>query len=256
LRQTARTYNIVVNHRHCILSTTHGHPPARWNDKTLVHYDKFATGLRRNELLQDVVFVLHEYNADGTIKEVTYKGAWIMVDNGYLRWSCTVPPHKHTVHQSEIHCWSRWLEAMQKDVECTFGILKGRWQVLKSGIRLWGVEACDKVWLTCCALHNWLLEVDGMEEQWESEMGQFEHAGDEPHHSLGHLSGRQESQTYDTSGMGRGNDIIEDENYDLVPKDERSTMAVQEQLCLDNDGYRNVRNMSLDDGLSSSYSTL
>jgi hypothetical protein len=46
--------------------------------------------------------------------------------------------------------------------------------------------------------------------------------------------------------MGRGNDIIEDKNDDLVPEDERSTMAEQKQLCLDDDGYRNVRNMSLD----------
>jgi hypothetical protein len=40
--------------------------------------------------------------------------------------------------------WSKWLESMRKDVECTFGILKGRWRILKSGIRIEGVDAVDK----------------------------------------------------------------------------------------------------------------
>jgi hypothetical protein len=25
-----------------------------------------------------------------------------------------------------------------------------------------------KFWLTCCALHNWLLEVDGLDVHWEN----------------------------------------------------------------------------------------
>jgi hypothetical protein len=33
-----------------------------------------------------------------------------------------------------------------------------------------GVEACNKVWLTCCALHlhNWLLDIDGLDAEWDS----------------------------------------------------------------------------------------
>jgi hypothetical protein len=40
---------------------------------------------------------------------------------------------------------------MRKDVECTFGIMKGRFRILKSGIRLYGVLKMDEVWKTCCA---------------------------------------------------------------------------------------------------------
>lgn len=47
-----------------------------------------------------------------------------------------------------------------------FGILKGQWRILKSGIRLEGVDKVDKVKLTCCALHNWLLEIEGRLEEW------------------------------------------------------------------------------------------
>ena len=55
---------------------------------------------------------------------------------------------------------------MRKDVECTFGILKGRWRILKTGIRLESLEAADNIWFTCCALHNMLLEVDGLNKKW------------------------------------------------------------------------------------------
>ena len=46
--------------------------------------------------------------------------------------------------------WSKWLESMHKDVECTFGILKGRRQILKAGVRIHGVDGVDDVWLTMC----------------------------------------------------------------------------------------------------------
>lgn len=54
---------------------------------------------------------------------------------------------------------------MRKDVECTFGILKGRFRILKTGIRLQSFQAVDDIWFTCCALHN-LFEVDGLHKQW------------------------------------------------------------------------------------------
>ena len=74
---------------------------------------------------------------------------------------------KTTAFRDEIR-FSDWIESMRKDVECTFGILKGRWRVLRYGIKLWGIKSTDRVWLTCCALHNWLLEVDGLAKGWEN----------------------------------------------------------------------------------------
>jgi hypothetical protein len=59
----------------------------------------------------------------------------------------------------EEHRWSKWAESMRKDVECCFGILKGRFRILKTGIKLKSFEAVDDIWFTCCALQNYLLEV-------------------------------------------------------------------------------------------------
>ena len=121
---TARSFNVTVNHRRRMLHSARGFP-ARWNDKTIVKFDELVTRIRSGEILNDVNFTLFERDANGNIVEVIYTGAWLLVDNGYLQWSNTVPPHKITVSRKEKR-FADWLESYRKDVECTFGILKQR----------------------------------------------------------------------------------------------------------------------------------
>jgi len=164
----ARTYNVCVNHRRQILHTTTGHP-SRWNDKSLAFFDQFLCGIHEGKLLQDVEFTLLEWKGDIGNSEVVskrYKGAWGLVDNGYHRWACTQAPSKINNLLTEQRL-SDWIESFRKDSECVFGILKGRWRVLKTGLRVEGAAAADRIWLTCCALHNMLLNIDGLDKQWE-----------------------------------------------------------------------------------------
>ncbi len=91
----------------------------------MVRLDKFISGVRYGILLQDNDFELLDFDHFGNVISVKYKGVYVIFDNGYLQWSCTVPPFTITSNMDEIH-WSKWLESMQKDVG-TFGILKGRW---------------------------------------------------------------------------------------------------------------------------------
>jgi hypothetical protein len=150
-----------------MLHTTKGHP-SRWNDKTLQLCDDLMKDVQKGKgIAADSIFSLFETDADGNIVSVKHKGAWLLVDNGCLHWPTTMPPFKRTTHQAETR-WSKWLESMRKDVECTFGMLKGRFRILKTGIRTQG-DSADKTWMTCCALHNRLLDVDGLDEQWNSD---------------------------------------------------------------------------------------
>ena len=173
-KSTMRTYNLTCNHRRKILHTTSGHP-GRWNDKTLVRFDSFMSNLRDGAFDDKIEFKLKTQqgmptNDDkqvGDDRTLTLKGAYVIVDNGYLEWSTTVPPLKSSCNRSELR-FSQWLESMRKDVECTFGILKGRWRILKTGIRLHNTEVSDNIWLTCCALHNMLLDVDGLSKTWKN----------------------------------------------------------------------------------------
>lgn len=222
LNSTARTYNIVCNHRRRILSTTSGHP-SRWNDKTIVKFDTNVMNLYNGEALNDVPFRLYQYDSNGRVTQEDLVGAWILVDNGYHNWSITIPPLKHSTSRKEIR-FSEWLESMRKDVECTFGIMKGRWRILKSGIRVHGLGKADQVWKTCCALHNMLLEVDGLDEQWnsgvpsdwEGEAGLHDQ-DDAGRFALGRLNNPGNAREYDSSGMGAAEDQQEEDENPVTP---------------------------------------
>lgn len=172
LNKTARTSNIIVNHRRRILSSTGGHP-STWNDKTLVMFDSFLTDVRKGKILSDNLFELLQRSKKGKIVRVQYNGVWLQVDNGYHEWSITMPPFKYVSNRNELR-WSQWMESMRKDVECTFGILKKRWTILSKGIKAKDISIADEVWKTCCALHNMLLEVDGYDEMWQEDVSTTE----------------------------------------------------------------------------------
>ena len=147
----ARAYNMVTNHRRGIMSSTTGHP-CRYNDKTVVLFDGFVQEVHEGKVLTDYVFYLLQ-SIGGTIVRVKYSGVWFITDNGYLSWSVTVPPYKDPITYPQRR-WSKWIESMRKDVECTFGIMKIRFTCLQSGVRLHALANTDKYWLTCCAIHN------------------------------------------------------------------------------------------------------
>ena len=82
-----------------------------------------------------------------------------------------------------------------------------RWRILKTGIRLHDMESVDRVWKTCCALHNWLLEIDGLTEGWaEGKATEFE--GVFGHHLAEDVQmfGGGGPADSDLSGMGPGDD--------------------------------------------------
>ena len=120
---TTRAYQLVVNHRRQIIASTVGYP-GRWNDKTIVRFDVFVTDIQRGLYLKDHKFTLKDSEGE----DVNYEGAWILVDGGYLKWSNLICPFKNTMSVKDIR-WSKWAESMRKDVECTFGILKGNYNL-------------------------------------------------------------------------------------------------------------------------------
>lgn len=72
--------------------------------------------------------------------------------------SCPPPPsHMWLLLQSE---YSKRLASVRKDVECTFGILKGRFRILKTPCLFHDKANVDNMFRTCCMLHNILLEDD------------------------------------------------------------------------------------------------
>ena len=114
---TARAYNATVNHRRRVLHTTRG-APSSWNDKILVSFDDLLRGIDNGTLLQDVTFVLLEPDGLGGTREHLYCGVYAIVDNGYLDRATLISPIKRPGSQLQLR-WSKWIESLRKDVECT-----------------------------------------------------------------------------------------------------------------------------------------
>ena len=83
---------------------------------------------------------------------------------GYCQWTCLIPPFKDQTEASEFLGWSKHVEGLRKDVECTFDILKKRFMVLKNPIRFEKPGVIQDMFVTCCAMHNALLEYDHPED--------------------------------------------------------------------------------------------
>ena len=166
LNTASRNYNATVTHCRQILGTTSGNPYT-WNNNTVILYDKLVISVNEGELFDGHEFTLLEFNSERNIADVQYRGVWFTVENGYLSWSCIVPPINNRVTYKYVK-FSEWLESLRKDLECTFGIMKGRFCILRYGTRLCSLRKCDQVWATCCVLHNRLLFIDGLHKNWST----------------------------------------------------------------------------------------
>ena len=131
----------------------------------IVRNDKYGlldrSGIRRN-VYKDIEFTV--YDRDGVGHKV--KGGYLITDGGYEGLSIFVNPNVPRSDREAI-VWSEFIEAVRKDVECTFGILKARFHILK-GIRFPEQNIVESTFVTCCILHNMLLELDGYDiSAWE-----------------------------------------------------------------------------------------
>jgi hypothetical protein len=85
----------------------------------MVRFDNFMLGIHDGLYLSKNKFNHALYHSNENIVQTTYIGVYVIVDNGYLPWSCTVPPISMTNRIDKTR-WSKWIELMRKDVECTF----------------------------------------------------------------------------------------------------------------------------------------
>jgi len=53
------------------------------------------------------------------------------------------------------------IAATRKDIECVFGILKQRFELLKNWTKVRKQAHIDHAFVTCCIIHNMFLAYDG-----------------------------------------------------------------------------------------------
>ena len=99
--------------------------------------------------------------------------------------------------------------------------------------------AADKVFTTCCALHNWLLEVDGLgawweesvRSDWDSGASYVDGACDEKNmvpDAVVRLRHPVKQHNYDLSGMGAGSDGYTEHKF-CYPTPEENNVSTHEE---------------------------
>ena len=125
------------------------------NDMDIVKTDPYVNSLTTKPLYRDTKW--HYYNDDGEV--CTEKGMYLICDNGYLRWPTTICPFTQASKASSEGYFSSNIESVRIDVECTFGIIKKRWRILNNGFFYRDIKVCKNIFVTCCWLNNFLLDV-------------------------------------------------------------------------------------------------
>ena len=124
-------------------------------------------------------------------------------------------------------------------------------------IEEWGADLC--VWFTCCALHNWLLDIDELSEKWvggvrqwvsnwDGEMGclDFDGVSKDVPNVLARLSENLDSRNYDSSGLGPGLDVIgETRTIFMQEIREDADDDVLKQISVGKECFRHVQFLSL-----------
>ena len=121
----------------------------------IVKTDKSVNAMSKTPLFCDARW--HYYSKDGQVR--TNRVMYLICDNGFLCWTTTICPVKQADNATAQEYFTTNLESIRKDVECTFGILKKRWRILNGGFFYLDVKICERIFVTCCWLHNFLLDL-------------------------------------------------------------------------------------------------
>ena len=157
-------YEMTVDHTKRFQSTTIGHYGTT-SDKTIVKFDGFVNSVKFEKLFTEAKFKVQ--TSDTTWESET--GLYLLVDGGYHKWRIMQCPLKHT-NEADRTRWSEFAESIRKDVECSFGILKKRFQFLKNPITWHKKSDIDNAMFSCVILHNMLHEFDGYDQRWEDQI--------------------------------------------------------------------------------------
>ena len=109
---------------------------------------------------------LHQQFLDGshskidfefTIDEQVFNKLFYLVDGIYPQLSHFVKTISILIMKKET-TYAGWQEAAQKDVECTFGVLQSKWQLLASPVEMWDEVCIQDMDISCIILHNMMVQ--------------------------------------------------------------------------------------------------
>jgi hypothetical protein len=146
-------FQVVVNHKRKILSVSQPHPGSH-NDKTIASMDPALHAIRTVQS-----FITYAWQAATAAGSATIYGVYLICDGGYHLWRILQRCNVVTSDPKVLFLMNRIVSA-RKDVECTFGVVKARFRILKYPLLCQELSDVRSVFTTCCIFHNILLEHD------------------------------------------------------------------------------------------------
>ena len=124
-----------------------------WPDITVTRYDEYVLGIYWNKVYPNLTYDLQR--KDGSV--CRRSGPWLMVDGGYDAWWCLQGPEKHALDVG-LASWSDLVCAIRKDSERLFGVVKGRWRLLKQPLLFGDARRCNHAVRAAFVLNNVILD--------------------------------------------------------------------------------------------------
>lgn len=73
-----------------------------------------------------------------------YPRYYLLTDGIYPQWSCFVQTIHEAQEEKKKH-FAKMQEGVRKDVERAFGVLQGRWEILRNPCRQWELEMMNDI---------------------------------------------------------------------------------------------------------------
>ena len=185
-------YQVIVNHVRKVLNVDGGYPSTT-NDKTSVKYNQFIADIKDGNIFKNVSFKIR--TGRGEDEFIDLSSCYVICDGGYLSWPTLMCGFDFSGDPMQYK-FSDWIASIRKDVECFFAILKARFRCLQNLICLLYKIDIDNMFVTCCILHNMILEYDGLDRLWEEDVNWSKINPD--NEEEGEEEGEEEEQIYYT----------------------------------------------------------
>jgi hypothetical protein len=135
------------------------------NDKTSVKYSKIIDKLHKNELYNEYSYKIRTGMNDEDFIELS--SHYVIADGGYLAWKSIIAGYSPSSDPVKYK-FTDWIASVRKEVECFFGIFKGRFRWFKCPIRLHKKVDIDNAFVFACMINNMILHHDGLDVRWEA----------------------------------------------------------------------------------------
>ncbi|GJW71613.1 ALP1-like protein isoform X1 [Tanacetum coccineum] len=112
--------------------------------------------------LFDDVFADTAPEAPFVVNRITYKKGYYLADGIYPTWSTFVKTFSVARDEKTLK-FKRVQESARKDIERAFGVLQGRWGIIRQPARALQINTLKRIMYCCIILHNMILQSEKFE---------------------------------------------------------------------------------------------